>query len=238
VTAHAAVTDGIRAVLDANAPYWAGEAELCRTYFRSPARTLETDLRWLAAQAAKELVDGVVARADSPQVVAEETAHLRAFTAAYHRLKPPGTAALTHDTLVAGASWPANDALRALRQRHRRDGGAIGTLAGIITEGGAATLFREGAALAGRGGDDDVIAEACAAVLADEEAHAREAIDELARLAPDADGWATTVALTVEQSRQRLHMRAEQFGHPVEPARFAELLAGEADPTPVLGVLR
>jgi hypothetical protein len=233
---------GAERLIAANAPYWAAEAELCRAYFESPARTLATDLRWLALQASKELVDGVQARADDPEVVAEEVAHLAAFTAAYDRLRPPTEPALTEAVLERSASWPANLALRELRRRHRDEHGTIGFLAGVATEGGAATLFREGAARAGLGPADDVIAEACAAVLADEEEHARHAFDALAGPIDgsplDDEGWALAARCTVEQSRQRLHMRAEQFGHPVEPGRFEAMLAGEVDPSPVLGVLR
>jgi hypothetical protein len=232
----------VEAVLAANAPYWAAEAELCRTYFASPTRTLDTDLRWLVLQASKELVDGVRARADDPQVVAEEQVHLAAFTSAYERLRagadPALHPAITEAVLEASASWPANAALRELRRRHRDDHGRIGALAGIATEGGAATLFREGAALAGRGPVDDAIAEACAAVLADEEDHARQALEAMESAGLDDAGWALAERCTVAQSRQRLHMRAEQFGHPVEPARFEAMLAGEVDPAPVLGVLR
>lgn len=232
----------VDAVLAANAPYWAAEAELCRTYFESPARTLDSDLRWLVLQAGKELVDGVRARADDPQVVAEEQVHLAAFTTAYQQLRSGADTevhlAITEAVLEASASWPANAALRELRRRHRDEHGRIGALAGIATEGGAATLFREGAALAGRGPVDDVIAEACAAVLADEEDHARRALLELDAEGLDDADWSLAERCTVEQSRQRLHMRAEQFGHPVAQARFEAMLAGEVDPTPVLGVLR
>ena len=224
-------------MLAANAPYWAGEAELCRAYFSSPARSVETDLAWLARQAAKELVDGVRARAGDDAVVADEEAHLHAFTTAYDRLRPEGRPALSTSTLEEQASWPANDALRELRRQHRLEHGAIGRLAGVITEGGGAALFREGAALAGRGGADHVVAEACAAVLADEEQHALDALDALRELGPDETGWKTATTLTVAQSTLRLHMRAEQFGHPVAPGRFEELLAGAADPAPVLGLL-
>ena len=100
----------VEAVLAANAPYWAAEAELCRTYFESPTRSLETDLRWLVLQASKELVDGVRARAADPQVVAEEQAHLAAFTAAYEQLRAGADPALhppiTEAVLEASASWP------------------------------------------------------------------------------------------------------------------------------------
>ena len=234
---------GADQLVAANAPFWAAEAELCRTYFESATRSLDTDLRWLALQASKELVDGVQARTDDPAVVAEEVQHLAAFTAAYEALvalagSEAGHPPLTEAHLEREASWPANVALRELRLQHRAEHGSVGFLAGVVTEGGAATLFREGAARAGRGPADDAIARACAAVLADEEHHAAQALDALEAEVHDDDGWALATRCTVEQSRQRLHMRAEQFGHPVPPARFKAMLAGMVDPAPVLGVLR
>jgi hypothetical protein len=235
---------GADRLVAANAPFWAAEAELCRTYFESATRTLDTDLRWLALQASKELVDGVQARTDDPGVVAEEVRHLAAFTAAYDALvvlageagaeHPP----LTEDHLQRSASWTANAALRELRQRHRAEHGTLGFLAAVVTEGGAATLFREGAARAGLGPADDAIARACAAVLADEEHHAADALVAMEAEVVDDAGWVLATSCTVEQSRQRLHMRSEQFGHPVRPARFKAMLAGMVDPAPVLGVLR
>ena len=229
-----------------NAPFWAAEAELCRTYFESDTRTFDSDLRWLALQASKELVDGVQARTDDPGVVAEEVRHLAAFTAAYDTLvelageigadHPP----LTEDHLQRSASWTANAALRGCRASATAppEHGTVGFLAGVVTEGGATTLFREGAARAGLGPADDAIARACAAVLADEEHHAAEALVAMEAEVVDDAGWALATSCTVEQSRQRLHMRSEQFGHPVRPARFKAMLAGMVDPTPVLGLLR
>lgn len=223
-------------LVEANAPFWAAEAELCRTYFDSADRTLATDLRWIARQAAKELVDGVMVRTDSDQAMREEQAHLDLFARAYDQLRLDREPALSHAVLTEAADWPANTALRDLRREHRERHGTIGWLAGIITEGGAATLFREGASLAGRGGVDDIIAVACAGVLVDEERHARDAIADLTLLDPGLDGWQIAIACTVEQSRQRLWMRAEQFGYPVAGDRFAELLDHGADPSSVRSV--
>jgi hypothetical protein len=42
-------------LIDTAAPYWAGEAEVFSTYFRSKERTRETDRGWLALQCFKEI---------------------------------------------------------------------------------------------------------------------------------------------------------------------------------------
>src|SRR5690606_19266798 len=108
-----------------------------------------------------------------------------------------------------------------------------GAVAALVTEGGRGALFAEGAALAGGGGVDDVIADACAAVHADELAHMEAGLDELAALDLSAAEWDAVVELTVAQSRQRLVMRDEQFGGAVEPARLRALLAhGPMDGAP------
>ncbi|MBV8534447.1 MAG: hypothetical protein JO128_02570, partial [Alphaproteobacteria bacterium] len=44
----------VQHLISAAAPYWAGEAEVVRTYFASPKRTRDTDLAWLARQCFKE----------------------------------------------------------------------------------------------------------------------------------------------------------------------------------------
>ena len=48
------VTEELRRLIDANAPFWAGEGEVIRTYFEASTRTLETDRRWLQVQCRKE----------------------------------------------------------------------------------------------------------------------------------------------------------------------------------------
>ena len=46
------------------APLWAGEAEVVRTYWASPTRSVETDLTWLARQAFKEFWGSGVSKFD------------------------------------------------------------------------------------------------------------------------------------------------------------------------------
>ncbi|HZT51595.1 MAG TPA: hypothetical protein VFA22_06670, partial [Stellaceae bacterium] len=50
------VSDNLRRLIESNAPLWAGEAEIVRTYWTSPIRTRETDKTWLKYQCWKEYV--------------------------------------------------------------------------------------------------------------------------------------------------------------------------------------
>src|SRR5215470_10336071 len=50
------VSANLRRLIDTAAPYWAGEAEVVRTYWTWKGRTRETDRRWLARQCYKELL--------------------------------------------------------------------------------------------------------------------------------------------------------------------------------------
>jgi hypothetical protein len=49
-----ALSPELQRLIDASAPLWAGEAEVVRTYFSSPVRTVETDLLWIQRQCSKE----------------------------------------------------------------------------------------------------------------------------------------------------------------------------------------
>ena len=49
------VSPQLRRLIDAAAPYWAGEAEVFRTYWTWSDRTRDTDRRWLAYQCSKEI---------------------------------------------------------------------------------------------------------------------------------------------------------------------------------------
>jgi hypothetical protein len=236
----------VDAVLGANAPYWGAEAEICRTYFRSPSRTATTDAAWLARQAAKELLDGVVPRmrqldrvlaagtvepsplADIAEELHEEVVHFRAFAAAHARVRGIGDLDLA--TLEAAVAWPANLALAAVRARHIERDPQLGAVAGSVTEGGCCALFREGVALAGGSEADDAIAEACRAVLADEAEHMLSGLAAIDEIGLRPEQWDVVVDMSVEQSRARLLMREEQFGGAVGPDRLAQLLESGAEP--------
>ena len=49
------VSANLRRLIDVAAPYWAGEAEIFRTYWEWSGRSRETDRRWLALQCSKEI---------------------------------------------------------------------------------------------------------------------------------------------------------------------------------------
>lgn len=241
------------ALVAALTPFWAAEAEICRTHLDRPERSLAVDAEWLARQAAKELRDGVMPRSGRLQTAIEagapadllareteelheEAVHYAAFVTAHDVVAASaGLPPLRERDLETVASWPANAELAALRASHQRLHDRAGELATTLTEGGCAALFAVGVGLRGAGPVDDAIAGACAAVLDDEVEHLRTGIDDLAGALDDIDaGLVTTLA--IEQSRQRLRMRQAQFGDPVPAGRFAELLGGAATPGDIADV--
>jgi hypothetical protein len=166
-------------LIDLAAPYWAGEAEVVRTYWSAPIRTRETDCRWLARQCFKEFWGSGVSKMDRGGVVLgamknilsraadidvtidryelldwiegikAEFAHYCAFADCYDALRRESAPKLSPAQLE---SWPEEDTLTQLRFRHQAEHGALGLRACKFTEGGYCALFAEGKALAGRGG--------------------------------------------------------------------------------------
>lgn len=241
----------LTALIAANAPLWAAEAEVFRTYWDWPRRSRAGDLRWLARQCYKELFDGFVPRLrelragfpalDGPtprwalletaKGASDELAHYCVFADAYDAIRV-GEPRLTLARLEEAGNWPENAALGALRARHRRHHGELGRRAQAFTEGGYCTLYAEGMRLSGRGGADDVIAAACARVYDDEWDHMLAGIAGLDDLHLDAGAWALLTDMTVAQMRLRVRMRNAQFGRPLSDARLTEIDAGEVEPLP------
>ncbi|MEQ8234301.1 MAG: hypothetical protein RKL32_21540, partial [Gammaproteobacteria bacterium] len=145
----------------------------------------------------------------------------------YERL---GGAAPSPEALRARGAWAENDALMALRARHREQHGALGVRAYRFTEGGYCTLFSEGMRLAGRGGDDDAIAAVCAAIHDDEFEHMLLGVVDLDDDSLDGAGWALLGELTTAQLALRIEMRNAQFGYPLSRERVAALRGGAAAP--------
>ena len=244
-------------LIDLAAPYWAGEAEVVRTYWTAPIRNRETDCLWLARQCFKEFWGSGVSKMDRGGVVLgamknilsraadidvtidryelldwiegikAEFAHYCAFADCYDALRPEGVPKLNPAQLE---SWPEEDTLTQLRFRHQDEHGALGLRACKFTEGGYCALFAEGKALAGRGGVDDKIASACDLVYEDEIDHMLAGIAGIANEGLSADDWRLLGELVVTQMKQRIHMRNAQFSRPLSEQRIAAIFRGEIAP--------
>lgn len=243
----------IQRLINALTPLWAGEAEVVRTYWSSPRRTIETDLLWLRRQCFKEFWGSGVGKYDKGGVVpgqlkriAEkvlemdrhealgvidgiraEFSHYCAFADLYDAIRPAGTPKIEPNTLEP---WPEEDALTALRFKHQADHGALGMRACKLTEGGYCTLFSEGMALRGRGGIEGRIAEACAKVYDDEFEHMLAGIAGIVEENLEDRDWALLERLAVEQLRQRIRMRNAQFSFPLPEERVQAIYAGDIQP--------
>lgn len=170
-----AVSPELTRLIDAAAPYWAGEAEVFRTYWSWERRTRETDRHWLAYQCSKEIWGSGLAPLDKgiflgpaealvaafPKIDTEigrhevldiaeglraEFAHYCAFADAYDALALPGEPAMNPQRVKI--AWPEDRALSELRFAHKRAHAKLGDRATRFTEGGYCTLFSAGMALA------------------------------------------------------------------------------------------
>jgi hypothetical protein len=171
------VSGDLKQLIDAAAPYWAGEAEVFRTYWSWDKRSRETDRRWLAYQCSKEIWGSGLAPLDKgiflgpaeqliaafPRIDVEidrheildiaeglraEFAHYCAFADAHDALALPGEPKLTPTAVKL--AWQEDLALSELRLAHKREHPKLGARATSFTEGGYCTLFSEGMALKDR----------------------------------------------------------------------------------------
>lgn len=259
-----ALSKNLETLISLSQPLWAGEAEVVRTYWDSPVRTIDTDLLWIARQASKEFngsgvaeyrnlgcfigpltellemfpkIDsggaGVTRRAafERIETIHEEFAHYMAFADLHDAIRPGGTPPLNpHDV----APWAEDEALNQFRHDCMARHGEIGVRATKLSEGGYCTLFREGMRLAGRGGNEELIAAACARIYDDEFGHMLKGIvglDGDGRQLRDED-WTLLRDLVVEILRHRIHMRNAEFSFPLPPERVRAIFAGEIAPEP------
>jgi hypothetical protein len=247
-TKSALYSGGLRRLIEANEPFWGGEAEVIRSYWQSPVRTPEADRKWLIHQIYKEYWDGILPplelfRQSLPEasvkkgrdrlrtlaeVLYEEVEHFGLFADLYRKLAESDYA-LTPEELKEQGSWAENDDLMAMRQRHKEESPGLGLRAHRFTEGGYCALFTEGMALRGGGMTEDAIAEVCRQIYEDEFNHMLLGIMET----DDADltdsDWDTLIQYTVEQMKSRILMRNAQFSRPVSEQRLEELLLGRAE---------
>lgn len=252
------VSPQLRKLIDAVAPLWAGEAEVVRSYWTSPVRTRETDLRWLRYQCRKEFWDSFAdpqkglylepldrLRAAFPKIdreidrhevldIAEmffaEFSHYVAFADAYDAIRGEDDPRMDPHQLRADGDLPENAELARIRAEHRSKHGALGMRACEITEGGYCALFSEGMKLAGRGGADEQIARACRAVYDDEFGHMLRGIVNLDEESLTPADWKLLEQITCEQMQARIRMRNAQFSYPLSEQRIQEIFAGRIQP--------
>jgi hypothetical protein len=250
------ISENLRRLIVANAPLWAGEAEIVRTYWTSPIRTRETDKLWLKRQCWKEYAGTGQSRGENvgmisslavelkelvPQLdisvdrhdlrdlmekVYVEYTHYCLFSDVYDTLLEKDEPKLNANKLT---TWPEEEALASVRRNIRKRGGKLARATGF-TEGGYCTLYSEGAKLKGRRGVDGRIAAACQKVYDDEFGHMMYGVIGVEMDGMTASDWAELTDLTVEQLRLRLYMRNVQFSHPLSDARIKEILAGKIEP--------
>ena len=84
--------------------------------------------------------------------------------------------------------------------------------------------------LKGRGGPDDLIADACAKIYDDEFGHMLKGIIGLDDEGLSADDCTLMEELVVAILRHRIHMRNAEFSHPLSPARIRAIFAGDIEP--------
>ncbi len=251
------ISANLNRLIEAAEPLWAGEAEVVRTYWESPVRTLETDLLWLARQASKEFngsgaaefknlgvfmgpvtellemfpeIDRGVSRHEAferIEMLHEEFSHYMAFADVHDEIRPAGTPPLNPHEVVP---WDEDVALNACRHEAMAEHGEIGRRATKFSEGGYCTLFREGMRLKGRGGTDDLIAAACGEIYDDEFGHMLSGIVGLDGAQLSDGDWSLMTELVVRILRHRVRMRNGEFSYPLSEDRVKAIFSGDIVP--------
>ncbi len=230
--------------------YREAEEEIAWTYFNSAARDSGSDALWLRRQCFKEiwgsgvgdpqeglcpglisevgrLYSGLDSGVDRSallnviDVLRAEFFHYCLFADLYEELV--GEALLP----AALEGWAADEALATERLEIRTRFGAVGDAAVRFTEGGSGSLYLAGIRLAGRGGFDEKISDACQKVYDDEFDHMRSGATQLEQMAAAGDFSGELVDLVRRVMVLRLQMRNEQLGHPVSAEYLREIEAGE-----------
>ena len=227
--------------------YWAGEAEVARTFF-SAKRSPQEHLRWLWLQAYKELQprpDGLILRLvdqikdgyavlevdqgraeylETIKFLEEEFRHYVVFADVIESITGEH---ITTDVL-ATYEYPEEHSLRMLRQGYIKQHGRLARFASSFCEGGGASIFFEGMHI---GGDElsEQIAAACRNVHDDEVGHAEHGAENLHEGAQTEDEWQLAGEMVEAISRQRLRMRNEQFGFVLSEDRVNDIGDGNIE---------
>ena len=225
--------------------WWAGEAEVTKTYFSQP-HAKEDHLRWLRLQAFKELqpkpnglierlvkqLDAEFSTLESPtsrsgylntiQFLMEEFHHYVLFADIIDYIT--GERLSTEELATYELSEEHN--LAAMRRNYIEQHGALARAASSFCEGGGASMYYEGMQVSGEP-VSDMIAAACRSVYEDEIEHAHHGVEDMVALEPTEEDWALAWQMVEAISRQRVRMRNEQFNFPLSEARLEEIAAGK-----------
>ena len=252
-----AVSKNLKRMIEANAPLWAGEAEIIRTYWTSTVRSRETDMLWLRRQCWKEyggigdskgetmgMVGDLIVRLQDqvPRLDIDVDRHdlLEHLEKVFVEYRHYCLFADIHDGLAEGDEpriiagelrpWPEEEALASRRRAVNVSHGDLGHRATDFTEGGYCTMYSEGAKLKGRPGLDGSIGTACQRVFDDEFGHMMHGVVDIDDEGLSEAEWDELLQLTMEQLRLRIPMRNAQFSHPLSDQRVGEILDGKIEP--------
>jgi hypothetical protein len=252
------LSPNLQRLIATNAPLWAGEAEIVRTYWTSPIRTRETDKLWLRRQCWKEYVGDTVRpgntlhnalivrvaeflqeRAPQLDVSVERHDILERLEQVHIEYSHYVYFSDVYDSILEPGEaklnaneltvWPEETAL-AKRRVEVKKHAKLAPAAGF-TEGGYCTMYSEGAKLIGRPGVDGRIGIACKKVYDDEFGHMMHGVVGIEGVHDLTPGdWRELTEVTSEILRLRLYMRNAQFSQPLSDARIAEIVAGKIEP--------
>jgi hypothetical protein len=243
--------EAIQELVALAAPFWAGEAEVVRSFFSVPREKRE-HIRWLQAQCYKEffgaldgdpggLVRGPIERLHQmydPLFARGEgqAAFLHVAEELYEEFHHYSVLAALLEKLEGRPVPPAElrpcaeDArLTALRRGFYQGDGDVGRAACKFTEGGGMGMFIAGMELQG-GRFEEEVAAAFGVIYGDELGHMQSGARRLAEVAHTPTDWLRATHIVRVVSSQRVRMRNDMFGWPLSEQRLAEIDAGSITP--------
>lgn len=240
----------VQELVDLAARYWAGEAEVVRTYFSRP-RTADQDIHWLRFQCYKEFhssvrgaeggtvrgplrelgelaldLRGRAARAHFAHELEELGEEFSHYAVLAEILEDLQGSPVAPDDLTPGSE---EISLAAMRRQIVEAHGDFGALVCKFTEGGGSGMFAAGKEIGGNPLDDR-LAAAFRLIFDDEVDHMRGGASALADMHLTDEDWELAKSLLRQLSMQRVRMRNEMFGHPLDETRLEEIDRGEIEP--------
>ena len=227
-------------------PYWEAEAEITRRFFASPP-SKDAHIFYLKAQLWKELnpvdgyfnglhrelanlveqfpkIDKEIDRHDYlslfNQLIQEFNHYVVLADILEHLLGRPISVA---DTVQLAEEKK----LGAVRRGYAEQGDPVLKAAVRLTEGGGARMFREGAKITG-GALEDMTAEAMRVIYEDEKDHVEDAAADAETVIESAEDFERMNGALRAISLQRVRMRNEMFGYPMDEAEIEAFIAGWA----------